>query len=254
MPREGFTIDLVGRLLRRSIFNPIISTPLALGVYWRPLSFPDSNSSRILEQAAYIFAACSLLLSANDILNQQFHNNWTSNVGWNWGKEIVLITGGSSGIGATLARELYARNPRTRIVIIDYVPLTWQPEKGSRISYYRCDLSNSSSIQATCSRIRQEVGQPTVLVNNAGICRGLTVCDGAYGDVEATVRTNLIAPFLLVKEFLPWMAQHDHGHIINISSMSALLPPSKVADYAATKAGLIALHEVCGFLLAMEEK
>lgn len=129
-------------------------------------------------------------------------------------------------------------------MIIDYVPLTWNPQNGSHIHYYQCDLSQASGIQVVCEKIRQEVGHPTVLLNNAGICRGFTVCDGSYTDVEVTIKTNLIAPFLLVKEFLPNMARCNHGHIINISSMSAFLPPSKVADYAATKAGLIALHEV----------
>ncbi|EEU35850.1 uncharacterized protein NECHADRAFT_16878, partial [Fusarium vanettenii 77-13-4] len=188
-------------------------------------------------------AALSLLLWATNFLNKQFHNNWTTDPDWDWNKEIVVITGGSSGIGAHLARQLHARNPKTMIVIIDYVPLTWTPIEEAYTKYYQCDLSDSSRIRVICEQIRNEVGHPTVLVNNAGICRGTTVCDGSYADVEVTIRTNLIAPFLLVKEFCPEMVIRNHGHIVNISSMSAFLPPAKVADYAATKAGLIALHE-----------
>lgn len=88
------------------------------------------------------------------------------------------------------------------------------------------------------------MGNPTIVVNNAGLCRGYTVRDGTYADVEVTIRTNLIAPFLLIKEFLPEMVRQDHGHIVNISSLSAILPPAGIADYAATKAGLVAMHEV----------
>ncbi|ENH62893.1 Retinol dehydrogenase 10-B [Fusarium oxysporum f. sp. cubense race 1] len=211
--KEGFTIDFVAK-------------SDALGLY------------------IYYLTAFSLLLHLTDFLNTRYNNNWTTDPGWDWNNEIVVITGGSSGIGAHLAQNLHSRNPNTKVIIIDYVPLTWEPLEGAYTKYYQCDLSNSSQIRLICEQIRAEVGHPTVLVNNAGICRGATVCDGSYADVEVTMRTNLIAPFLLVKEFGPEMVRRNHGHIINISSMSAFLPPAKVADYAATKAGLIALHEV----------
>ena len=83
-----------------------------------------------------------------------------------------------------------------------------------------------------------------MLFNNAGLARGYTVMEGRHADVEVTMKTNLIAPFLLVKEFLPEMVRRDHGHIINTGSMSSVVPPPNIVDYAATKAGLTALHEV----------
>ncbi|PKS08182.1 hypothetical protein jhhlp_005458 [Lomentospora prolificans] len=250
LSREGFTIDVVGRVLRKSVLNPALAIPLALAIR---LGFPGtlgSNSGetlRNLERARrwlYALAACSILLNTTDFLNRQLHNNWTAKSEWDWdNREIIVITGGSSGIGATLAQQLLDRNPNTRIVIVDFAPLGWEPPKGSRVHYYQCDLSDSSRLRAVCEKIREDVGHPTVLVNNAGICRGYTVCDGSYSDVEATIRTNLTAPFLLVKEFLPSMVQNNHGHIVNISSMSAFIPPSRLGDYAATKAGLMAMHE-----------
>lgn len=248
LPREGLTVDYVARLAQITLLNPIITIPLAASSFGLPIySSTDSEWSQSLKAArpyTYSLAALSLLLWATNFLNKQFHNNWTTDPDWDWNKEIVVITGGSSGIGAHLARQLHARNPKTMIVIIDYVPLTWTPIEEAYTKYYQCDLSDSSRIRVICEQIRNEVGHPTVLVNNAGICRGTTVCDGSYADVEVTIRTNLIAPFLLVKEFCPEMVIRNHGHIVNISSMSAFLPPAKVADYAATKAGLIALHEV----------
>lgn len=84
-----------------------------------------------------------------------------------------------------------------------------------------------------------------LIVNNAGLSRGQTVVEGAYSDNIITLKTNLLAPFLLTKEFLPYMIQRNHGHIVNIASMSAYIPPPGIADYAASKAGLIAFHEVC---------
>lgn len=54
--------------------------------------------------------------------------------------------------------------------------------------------------------------------------------DGSYGDVELTLKTELIAPFLLVKDVLPPMVNIDHSHIANVSSASSLIPPAKIAD------------------------
>lgn len=81
-------------------------------------------------------------------------------------------------------------------------------------------------------------------MNNAGLSRGETIAEGSYHDNKITLETNLVAPFLLTKEFLPYMIQCNHGHIVNISSMSAYLPPAGLADYGASKAGLVAMHEV----------
>lgn len=81
-------------------------------------------------------------------------------------------------------------------------------------------------------------------MNNAGLSRGKPVAEGTYHDNSITFRTNLLAPFLLTKEFLPSMIRRNHGHIVNVSSLSAYIPPAGVADYAASKAGLVAFHEV----------
>lgn len=247
--REGLTIDVVARALRKSVLNPLLIIPLWAALSWRPtivaLIPETTNGSVKFHVVAAVFTLLGIILETNDYLTTQFHNNWSRPSRWNWDREIVLITGGSSGIGQSLCQLLLQRNPKIRLVIADVVPLSWKPPERSRVHFYQCDLSDTTEIKALCNKIRQEVGHPSVVVNNAGLCRGFTVCDGTYADVELTIRTNLLAPFLLVKEFLPNMVENNHGHVISISSMSAFIPPAGVADYAATKAGLIALHEVC---------
>ncbi len=251
--REGLTVDVVARFLRRTALSPWLAVPMSTFIAWvraKDFQFFDLSSVPELHQALSVAAwACAMAgvsLSVNDWLNKWSANNWTatSPSDWNWNQEIALITGASGGIGASIVQQLLARNPKTRIVIVDYSPLTWKPPHGTKVSYYQCDLSDSVAIKALCSQIRTEIGHPTVLVNNAGLCRGSTVMEGTYHDVELTVRTNLIAPFLLAKEVLPNMVKTNHGHIMNVSSMSSLIPPARVADYAATKAGISALHEV----------
>ncbi|KAH0531650.1 hypothetical protein TsFJ059_000454 [Trichoderma semiorbis] len=241
--REGVTLDSIAAPLRLWLLNPVITAPVALLLSGLAAYTPDTIVTKFLFPV-YTLTLAGALLSLNDYLDKQFANNWVSDKTWSWDEEIVVVTGGSDGIGASISKQFIARNPRTRIVIVDYAPLKWQPkQEGAHVSYYQCDLSDSNALKSTCERIRSEVGHPTVLFNNAGLVRGATIMEGSYGDVEATVKTNLIAPMLLAKEFLPEMVKRDHGHIIHTGSLSCVTPPAMIADYAATKAGLLALHE-----------
>ncbi|CAI6088642.1 hypothetical protein V2G26_008050 [Clonostachys chloroleuca] len=252
LPREGFTIDFVGSIARNTILNPFVLIPLTASYYMLMPTY--STASTIFVTVIPMLTALTLYLRITDFLNKKYHNNWASDSTWDWEKEIVVITGGSGGIGAHLAQQLHRGRSNPTLVIVDCIPLTWTPLDRQRVFYYQCDLGSSSQLRDVCRRIREDVGHPTVLMNNAGISRGVTVCDGSYADVEATIRINLIAPFLLVKEFLPEMVRQNHGHIVNVSSMSAFFPPAKVADYAATKAGLKAFHEALQLELKNEHK
>ncbi|KAI0114067.1 hypothetical protein GGR51DRAFT_556563 [Nemania sp. FL0031] len=251
--REGFTVDVVARFMQRTILNPVIPISTATArilAYSRPSLSADIASPRLPTLnlswiiATSLWALLSILIWVTDYLNDGYANNWINDILWDWNKEIVLITGGSSGIGASITQHLLKNNPNTTMVILDYSPLNWAPALGSRVHYYQCDLSQSPVIKNICDKVRREVGNPTVIVNNAGLSRGFTVMEGTYADVGVTIRTNLVAPFLLIKEFLPCMVQQNHGHILNISSMSSIIPLAGIADYAATKAGLNVLHEV----------
>ncbi|KAK0610056.1 putative short-chain dehydrogenase [Bombardia bombarda] len=252
--REGFCADTVGRALGKSLFNPYLALPIAAAATLLTGGHPTlSNLNLKLEakdiakigRAAFILGVTGVALSVNDFLTKWSANNWTRTKfgDWNWDEEIVVVTGASTGIGASVVQNLLARNPCTTIVVFDYEPLAWTPPAGSKIYFYQCDLSDAAVVKSTCAKVRAEVGHPTVLVNNAGISRGASILDGSYADVQITIRTNLTAPFLLIKEFLPEMVKHNHGHIISISSTSSLIPPPYIVDYAATKAGVTALHE-----------
>lgn len=258
----GIHIDALARFMRKTVLNECLALPLGAALTWlaqpssvmhlrKVLTFASSlgvdltklNLPHIARVALYL-GGTGLLISAHNFLNKWACNNWTrSSPGeWSdWSREIVVVTGASSGIGENIVKDLLARNPRTQIVIIDFAPMGWTPEAGMlgrNIHYYQADLSKPEQIRAVCARVRNEVGHPTVLVNNAGLWRGYTILDGQYSDIEITIKTNLTAPFLLVKEFLGEMVKRNHGHIVNISSSSALVAPPEIVDYAATKAAI----------------
>ncbi|KAL2855607.1 hypothetical protein BJX68DRAFT_263964 [Aspergillus pseudodeflectus] len=235
LPREGLYIDPIITGLRRSILHPIFTVPLL-----HLLRYRTFTSLAAYESIVQFTAAASVLLWLNDWLSTQSANNWVTDESWDWKKELVVVTGGSGGIGAGVAQRLAARG--ARVVVVDIIPLTYKAEI-NRIIYHKCDLSDEKEIAAVCEKIRSEVGDPTVLLNNAGLSRGRTIAEGTYADNSITLKTNLLAPFLLTKEFLPAMIRRNHGHIFNVGSMSAYIPPPGLADYAASKAGLIAFHE-----------
>ncbi|BCS21148.1 uncharacterized protein APUU_21580S [Aspergillus puulaauensis] len=233
LPREGLYIDPIVVGLRKSILHPLFTLP-CLHVVGR------FSSLARYESLVQIAAAASVILWLNDWLSTKSRNNWVIDDTWDWKEELVVVTGGSGGIGAGVARRLAALG--SRVVVLDIIPLTFKPDN-KRILYHKCDLSDEKEIAAVCEKIRAEIGDPTVLVNNAGLSRGRTVVESTYNDNSITLKTNLLAPFLLSKEFLPAMIQRNHGHIFNVASMSAYIPPPGLADYAASKAGLIAFHE-----------
>ncbi len=263
----GFHFDAVARVVRNTLLNEWLALPVAGAVTWLLQPSSSAHLRQLLDlasslnidlstinlpqlaQTALYLGGAGLVLSANAWLNKWSANNWTaSRPGeWShWEREIVVVTGGSSGIGAQVVQGLLARNPQTRIAIIDFAPLAWTPPAGvlgANLHYFQADLSKSDEVRAVCARVRDEVGHPTVLVNNAGLARGFGTLEGTYADVEVTLKTNLTAPFLLVKEFVPEMARNNHGHVVNVCSTSAVVPPPDIVDYAASKAGVQALHE-----------
>jgi all-trans-retinol dehydrogenase (NAD+) len=271
--REGPNIDIVARIVRKTALNEHLTLPVAAAVAFlsckssgRYLAKIADVLSRLGADSSFVSRAVArraghvalglgtagFLISLNDWLNKWCANNWTATKKgeWDWDHEIVVVTGASSGVGASVVQKLLERNPRTTLVVVDFAPLSWTPPEGSKVHYYQADLSSPGVVRDVCERIRTEVGHPTVLVNNAGIARGFTVMEGTYADVELTIKTNLLAPFLLVKEFLPDMVKHNHGHIVSVCSMSSVVAPPGLVDYSATKSGILSLHEVC-FAIAL---
>lgn len=177
-----------------------------------------------------------------------------------WSKEIVLVTGGSSGMGRIMVTEFARRG--VRVVVLDRQrPL----EKGDArdafgsvgdgddgkfpgpdqgVWFYEFDLTGpDSDLAALAAKIRREVGEPTVLINNAGIGHGLSLLEATNDQMRAVFAVNAIAPIRLTREFLPSMIRQRHGHVVNMASMASFVTIASNIDYSCTKAGLLAFHE-----------
>lgn len=157
---------------------------------------------------------------------------------FDWGEQIVVVTGGASGIGSLLANTLAVRN--VTVVVLDINPIETE---NYNIVYYKCDVSKWEEVEEVAKKIVEEVGHPTVIVNNAGVVQGKLILDLTAEDVKQTFNTNVLSHFWTLKAFLPAMIKEKAGHIVTVSSVMGLVGSAQISDYAASKAALVNLHE-----------
>jgi all-trans-retinol dehydrogenase (NAD+) len=111
------------------------------------------------------------------------------------------------------------------------------------VHYYKCDLTDPSQITAVADRIREDLGDPTILVNNAGVARGRSILETTERDLQFTFDVNAFAHFHTTRAFLPAMIQRDHGMVVTVASYAAWLTVPNMVDYGASKAAAASFHE-----------
>lgn len=96
---------------------------------------------------------------------------------------------------------------------------------------------------AAAVKIRSQVGEPTVIINNAGVVRGKTILDSEPGDVRFTFDVNTLAQYWIAKAFLPSLVAHNHGMVVTVASIASYITAPNMVDYSATKAAALVFHE-----------
>lgn len=158
----------------------------------------------------------------------------------------AVVTGASRGIGLATARALINAGARAILVSRSADALRELAELlGERATPVVCDVTEANAVAAAAQRIQRELGAaPHILVNNAGAFELASVERMDAAAFITTVNANLVAPFLVLRAFLPAMRARGDGHIVTIGSVAdrAALPEN--GAYAASKHGVRALHEV----------
>ncbi|MFJ1704274.1 SDR family NAD(P)-dependent oxidoreductase [Kitasatospora sp. NPDC088346] len=162
------------------------------------------------------------------------------------GPRVALVTGGSRGIGAAIARRLAADGLTVHLVHRTASGAGEAVAKeieaaGGRAHAHRADVSDEAQVRALVDRVLDREGALHVLVNNAAVIDDRLLALTSTAQWEGVLRTNLTGPFLTSRAVLPAMLDQGWGRIVNISSNSVRIPGPGQTAYAASKGGLEAL-------------
>ena len=161
-----------------------------------------------------------------------------------WRAQVVVVTGGSQGLGGELALKLAQKG--AKVVSLDVSKASVGHEN---IASYVCDVSKYANVAAVAKSIVTTHGPPTVLINNCGVRNGGTITDVSAEEIEGLVDTNLLSSFWTLKAFLPTMIERGRGHIITVASVFGYAGVAQLTDYVASKHALIGMHESLRFEL-----
>ena len=154
-------------------------------------------------------------------------------------KRTVLITGGTSGIGLELAKQLVARDNTVLITGLDSEKLRRAKVDLPGVHTFQSDATNPDDIAALQQRVAADFPTCDVLINNAGIMRNLNVnSQYALTDVIKEIDVALRGPIQMVQAFLPLLKRSPEALIVNVSSGLAFVPFPLSPVYSAAKAGL----------------
>lgn len=162
----------------------------------------------------------------------------------------ILITGAAGGMGRLYAERAVAEGAKAVILWDSDAPalaaaaseLNQMAGPGTRVAPYVVNIADLGAIAQAAQRVRVEVGNPDIVINNAGIVRGKFFWEHDNGDdTRPTMQVNALAPMYIAREFLPGMIDNAYreARIVNIASAAGTLSNPRMSVYAASKAALI---------------
>lgn len=155
--------------------------------------------------------------------------------------KVVLVTGGTKGIGAGIA-QAYLEAGAEVIVCARNAPESLPASGGRQATFFAVDVRDADSLQALFDGIQRDFGRLDVLVNNAGGAPAAEAATASPRFHESIIRLNLIAPLNVAQQANRLMqAQAQGGCIVFIGSVAAQRPSPGTAAYGAAKAGVLAL-------------
>jgi NAD(P)-dependent dehydrogenase (short-subunit alcohol dehydrogenase family) len=163
--------------------------------------------------------------------------------------KVVVVTGGTSGIGEATSYKLaeagahvvlVARDPEKAKPVLERIKAA-----GGKARFVSCDLADLADCDKLVATVAKEFGRCDFLVNNAGrsIRRGIASSYDRFHDFERTMQLNYFGSLRLIMGFMPTMVAQGGGHIINISSIGVLTRAPRFSAYVASKAALDAFSD-----------
>lgn len=157
---------------------------------------------------------------------------------------VVLVTGGSRGIGAEIAKELAAQGAT---VAINYVSNADRAQEvvreiesyNAKVTAVQGDVANPEAMKKVYEEVMETYGKIDILINNAGITRDAKFVNMTEEQWNQVITTNMNSIFHLTKLVLPNMIEQNYGRIVNISSIIGQAGGFGQTNYSAAKAGMI---------------
>lgn len=143
-------------------------------------------------------------------------------------RDVVLVTGGSSGLGKEVVKEFQNRRVQ-RLVVFD-INIPQEEDRLDGVYYYKCDVSDKKQIKELSEQVKNEVGIVTILINNAGITSGKSLVDLSNEEIERIIQVNLMSSFYLDKAFLPDMLLLKRGYIVTVASVLGYMSPANLSE------------------------
>lgn len=161
--------------------------------------------------------------------------------------ELALVTGAASGIGRLISLRLAEKGCRLVLWDVNQEGLDAVAKEiktaGGEVHSYKCNLRDKTEIHETAARVKEDVGEVSLLVNNAGIVSGKKFMDCTDEEISATFDVNSLAHFWTIREFLPSMLKCKHGHIVSLASIAGKTGLAGAVDYCSSKFAAVGLME-----------
>jgi len=165
------------------------------------------------------------------------------------GGQVVLITGGASGIGRKMALKFASMS--CPVVIWDVNTKGLEAiaseikKQGGKAYTYQVDVTDRQQVYKTADIVRQEVGKVDILINNAGIVSGKSILADDFDDkkAELTIAINTTSHIWTVRAFVKDMLAANKGHIVTIASVAGFAGVCGLADYCASKFGAVGFND-----------
>ncbi|XP_055288406.1 short-chain dehydrogenase/reductase family 16C member 6 isoform X1 [Moschus berezovskii] len=173
--------------------------------------------------------------------------------------EIVLVTGAASGLGRLLAIKfaslgailvLWDINEEGNMETCRMI----KEKRDAKVFAYTCDCSNRQDVYRVADQVKKEVGNVTILINNAGVVTGREFLQTPDHMVERSFLINAMSHFWTCKAFLPAMLEANHGHLVCISSLAGMTGINGLSDYCASKFAAYGFAESLHFELRLLRK